>query len=113
MALTRLVLAWVLVAALFAAWSLVQHRLTPAAPSFRAALPALGIEALLLTLFAGLWFGSLGHGGWVLLFALAGALIELPLRLRDRGLRDVAWGAAAAGIVRVMFAGGLLAWRLG
>ena len=35
---------------------------------------ALAAEALLLTLLASLWFASLGHGGWVLLFLLLGLL---------------------------------------
>ncbi len=31
-------------------------------------------EALCLTLLASLWFSSLGHGGWVLVFLLLGLL---------------------------------------
>ncbi|HXG43646.1 MAG TPA: hypothetical protein VNJ71_02695 [Gemmatimonadales bacterium] len=113
MALTRLLLAWALVAALLAVWHEVGRRLTHSGAPLRTALPALAIEALLLALFAGLWFASLGHGGWGLLFALVGALMELPPRLRDRGLRDLPWAAALGGIARVVLAGGILAWRLG
>jgi len=113
MALSRLLLAWALVAVLLAAWHEAERRLTHLATPLRTALPALAIEALLLALFAGLWFASLGHGGWVLLFALVGTLMELPPRLRDRGLRNLPWAAVLGGIARVVLAGGLLAWRLG
>ncbi len=34
----------------------------------------LGAEARFLTLLASLWFSSLGHGGWVLVFLLLGLL---------------------------------------
>lgn len=113
MAPTRLLLAWALVAALLVLWHEAGRRLTPSPPPLRAALPSLAIEALLLTLFAGLWFASLGHGGWVLLFALVGALMELPPRLRDHAPRHLPWVAVLGGIARVTLAGGVLAWQLG
>jgi hypothetical protein len=34
-----------------------------------------------LTLFASLWFDSLGAGGWWLPFALLGVLVAFPRRL--------------------------------
>ena len=34
--------------------------------------------------FAALWFGSLGHGGWWVLFAVIGLLVEGPIRSRHR-----------------------------
>ncbi len=77
-----------------------------------------GAEAGVLTLFASLWFDSLGHGGWFLLFLLVGLLAgfaaRLPLLAGDvlerrrpaivDGLLDTA---------RYVVAGGILAWRLG
>lgn len=69
-------------------------------------------EALLLTLVGTLWFGSLGPGGWWLLFPLLGLLADLPARLRDAAFRKhggrlaLASGASAA---RYLAAGALLA----
>ncbi|HXE58217.1 MAG TPA: hypothetical protein VNK43_09460 [Gemmatimonadales bacterium] len=126
MPLSRLLLAWALVGAWFLVWEELGRRLAPRAGVkerqrgvgawFRAhgRLPL--AEAALLTLVAGLWFGSLGHGGWGLLFALLGLLIEVPSRFRfghratDGGMRR--WVLIAAGVGRVLVAGGLLAWRL-
>ena len=76
------------------------------------------VEAAALTLFASLWFDSLGHGGWWLLFALVGFLAAFPHRMRQ-----VAWAAGPlrklmvadglADVVRYVGAGAILAWRLG
>lgn len=112
MALPRLLLAWVLVCLWLLVWHEIRRRLAAGVPSLRAALPSLALEALLLSLLAGLWFGSLGHGGWLLLFLLTGALVELPLRLRDHPPRTLPWAQVAGGILRVIGAGGILAWRL-
>jgi len=38
-------------------------------------------EAALLTLFASLWFDSLGAGEWWLVFLLVGLLVAFPRRL--------------------------------
>jgi hypothetical protein len=38
-------------------------------------------EAGVVTLFASLWFDSLGSGGWWLLFLLLGLLVAFPRRL--------------------------------
>lgn len=115
MALTRTLLGWAVVAAFFLLWREVERRVrrTPGATlaSLKGSLLPLGAEALLLTLFAGLWFGSLGGGGAVLLFTLVGALMELPHRLRSEG--HLAWKPALAGIVRVIIAGVLLGLLLG
>ena len=71
-------------------------------------------DALLLTLFAGLWFASLGHGGWVLLFLMVGLLVEGPARFRDgSGIMDLSRKGIlrlALGLVRIVAAGGILAW---
>lgn len=112
MTLDRLALAWLPVALWFWAAGLLARRLdAPAdaggAPRARLPVARPSIEALVLTLFASLWFDSLGHGGWYLLFPLVGTLVALarraPARVQSFFLFDVARYAAA---------GALLAWRL-
>ena len=82
MTLLRLVGGTLGVTAWFAIWALTVRRIThdPARLKFGAD----AIEALGLTLFAALWFGSLGHGDWWLLFAVIGLLVEGPIRWRHR-----------------------------
>lgn len=102
MAFGRIALAWAIVAAWLAVWEVAERRL-PGARGPRAAhswWPA--GEALLLTLLAALWFGSLGAGGWVLLFLLLGVLREWPPRT----------AVGAARVARVVVAGGILARML-
>jgi hypothetical protein len=78
------------------------------------------LEALLLTLFGAFWFASLGHGGWLLLFAALGLLMEGAVRLRHATppagvppTLDLAWWTATAlGTLRLVVAGALLDWRL-
>ncbi|HEU5358084.1 MAG TPA: hypothetical protein VFU45_03105 [Gemmatimonadales bacterium] len=115
MTLTRLVLAWGVGAVWYALVDAGLGRYWPAAGvTFRPKV--ILAETLLLTMFAALWFGSLGHGGWWLLFLVLGALMEGPVRARHRigaapgGGRP--WLDAAIGICRVVIAGGLLSWRL-
>jgi hypothetical protein len=102
------------VAAWFLVFELIERRLagTPG-PGLRAPWPTYLGDALLFTLFASLWFASLGHGGWLLLFFLLGLLIEGPGRVRDRpegfdrsrsGLKRILLGT-----LRIVGAGGLLA----
>jgi hypothetical protein len=55
-------------------------------------------------LLGALWFGSLGAGGWWLVFGLVGALREWP------GSTSI--GVSLLRVVRTLVAGGLLAWRL-
>ncbi len=126
MSLPRIVLAWVVVSLWFLLWEAASRRLSPrtvsverhrnAAGWFRTYAPLPLGEALLLTLFAALWFASLGHGAWGLLFGLVGLLIEIPSRFRfghrvtDFGLQR--WLLVGLGTVRIIIAGGLLAWRL-
>lgn len=104
MTLGRLALAWILVSVWLMVWSFGERRLGAGsrAPFRRLARPLAG-EALLLTLFGALWFGSLGAGTWWLPFLLLGLLMEWPV--------GSAGGAARVG--RILAAGGLLAWRLG
>ena len=73
------------------------------------------VEAVFLTLFAALWFASLGHGGWWVLFIVLGLLIEGPVRLRHRAglpVEPAAWRPVLLGVVRLAGAGALLALLL-
>jgi hypothetical protein len=103
LAFGRIALAWVAVAAWLVVWAVAERRLTGSAGPRMRDLPPLAGEALLLALFAALWFGSLGAGEAWLVFLLLGALMEWPVR----SLRGAAW------VVRVVVAGGLLARVLG
>ena len=102
MAFGRILLAWVVVGAWLAVWAFAERRVTAAQAPSAAELAPLTGEALLLALFAGLWFGSLGSGGWWLVFLLLGGLMAWPVRSL----------AGAARIARVVVAGALLAWTL-
>ena len=92
MTLGRLLLAWLPVAAWFGVAGWGAHRLVGLAASpapTPATLLAVAVEALLVTLFASLWFDSLGHGEWWLLFGLVGILATGLSRapgVRRRGL---------------------------
>ena len=119
MSLLRLALSWAAVTLWYLLFELVEQRLHEARPTtgrLRAGWKAYVADALLLTLFAGLWFGSLGHGGWILLFLMVGLLVEGPGRFRDgsgkidltrRGIVRLLLGAG-----RIVVAGGILAWLL-
>jgi hypothetical protein len=122
--LGRLILAWVPVAVLFALappigyrWDLpADHR--PVAWSFnRWEIGWRLAEAGVVTLFASLWFDSLGAGGWLLVFLLVALLVAFPRRLvmwqhvelpRRRHLLI----HASLDVARYVIAGALLAWRL-
>ena len=109
MTLWRLVLAWLPVAAWFvlvgwAANRWVRVTATPA-PS-GATLAWTTAEAVVATLIASLWFDSLGHGQWWVLFALFGLLAS--------GFHNrPSFVAMIISIVRYITAGALLSWRLG
>jgi len=117
MAFTRVVLGWAAVTLLFALWRTVERRLQrtpgPVLPAARAEFLTHAIEGLLLTLFAGLWFGSLGSGGAVLLFLLVGALMEIPSRLRSHPVGGIPWKPVLAGIARIVLAGVVLGVVMG
>jgi hypothetical protein len=103
MAFGRILLAWLAVGAWFVAWAFAERRAAGAGgPPSGAELGQIAGEALLLALLAALWFGSLGSGGWWLVFLLLGALLAWPLR----SVRS------AARVARIVVAGGLLAWLL-
>jgi hypothetical protein len=73
------------------------------------------IEAVLFTLFAALWFASLGHGGWWLLFGVFGLLVEGPVRLRhrtDAAAPPAGWRPFLLGTIRIIVAGGILSLLL-
>lgn len=124
MTLGRLVLAWLPVAALFAITPPIGYR-WDLPPDERELVWSFNrweigwrlAEAGVLTLFASLWFDSLGAGGWWLLFTLVGLLVAFPRRLvmwrhveplRQRHLLY----HAIADVARYLLAGALLAWRL-
>jgi hypothetical protein len=74
-------------------------------------------EAAVVTLFASLWFDSLGAGGWWLLFLLVGLLVAFPRRLVmwqhvEPARRRHLLVHACLDVARYVAAGGLLAWRL-
>jgi hypothetical protein len=105
MALSRLVVGWIAVVAWLLLWDLIGSRIERGQGRGRLRQArVLLVEALLLTLLGALWFGSLGAGGWWLVFGLVGALQEWPTATPAVGLLRV---------IRTVVAGGLLAWRLG
>jgi hypothetical protein len=125
--LGRLVLAWILVTIWFYAATVLSplaaaYMLRPpgtsgvmgsmSAPLFRWRV----IEAGVLTLFASLWFDSLGSGEWWLVFLLVGLLVTVPTQLLmtvDAPRRKAAFAVSEiAELVRYLVAGALLAWRL-
>lgn len=124
MTLSRLVLAWLPVTLWFllARVAAVRWLAAPGpAPTLRGwtalrtAAPQ-AAEAVGVTLFASLWFDSLGAGGWWLLFLLLGALVTAAPRLRDAAPGPSRAGTVILGladVARYVVAGGLLAWRLG
>lgn len=109
----QLALGWAVTALWFALWEVLPGRRRQAN---RRLLLEISVESLLLTLFAALWFGSLGHGGWPLLFVTLGLLITIPPRLRARHHFPIPaplpWGEISLELLRLVAAGGLLAWRL-
>jgi hypothetical protein len=119
-ALLDVVTAWGLVSVWFVAWEAVTARLDRSRNAggwLRAPVRIYVVEALVLTLLGTLWFASIGSGGWPLVFALLGLLMEWPGPVRH-GLRaeDGSWRAfvrVATGTVRVVGAGAVLWWWIG
>ena len=122
--LSRLILAWLPVAALFAFAPPVGYRwdLPPDSRPFvwsvnRWEIGWRLVEAGVVTLFASLWFDSLGSGEWWLLFLLVGLLVAFPRRLVmwqhvETERRRHLLVHAVCDVARYVIAGGLLAWRL-
>ena len=127
MTLTRLVLAWISTAVWFASATLgiallVAWLAKPAGERRLWAAVGLSVirwrmfEAALLTLFASLWFDSLGSGAWWLPFMLVGALATIPTWRRTHPEQlptPVLLVGACADVARYVVAGAVLAWRLG
>lgn len=113
MTLERLLLAWLAVAVWFAGVVWTGRRWVGAG---RPALRVLAGEAAVLTLFASLWFDSLGSGGWWLLFLLVGLLAAFPVRLQEIAAGTLPRGPeillALVDTARYVGAGAILAWRL-
>jgi len=116
--LTRLFLAWVPVAVVFAAVGglgagLAKLSPTEAPDEWRKMALWRSLEAAAVTLFASLWFDSLGHGGWWLLFSLLGLTVALA---QQPGPGTVIGGTplarATRDVARFLVAGAILAWRL-
>lgn len=113
MSLLRLGAGFAAVAAWFLLFELAERRVMGMpGPRFRAPWTTYVSDALLFTLFASLWFASLGSGGWLLLFAMLGLVLEGPGKFRDR---EGGFDASRAGFtrlilgeIRVVVAGGLL-----
>jgi hypothetical protein len=123
--LGRLIGAWIWVAALFLAMPPIGYRWGDPAPGAGAfvwsynrwELAWRAVEAGVVTLFASLWFDSLGAGGWWLLFLLLGLLVAFPRRLVmwqhvEPPRRTHLFAHALLDVARYVAAGGLLAWRL-
>ncbi|MEO8199545.1 MAG: hypothetical protein ABI679_03385 [Gemmatimonadota bacterium] len=119
MTLLRLSLGWCLIALWFLLFEMVEQRLPGSSVSagrrLRAPLITYLADALVFTLFAALWFASLGAGGWLLLFAVVGLMMEGFARYRDQP-NGLSWSRPglirlAMGIGRIIGAGGILAWR--
>lgn len=97
----------------FALWALAARKVRGETRPLRFRVEV--IEAILLAMFAALWFASLGHGGWWVLFTVVGLLIEGPIRLRHRvdELPGVpAWRPIVLGTLRLVGAGGILSLLL-
>ena len=113
MTLTAAGVAWALVTVLFLAWTwLARSRQLGGGAAL-----ALSAEAAALTLLAGLWFSSLGRGGWPIVFLLLGAMVSgaergtRPALLPSPFVRELL--GFGLGVARYVAAGALLAWRLG
>lgn len=133
MSLTPIGIAFVLVAVVFVTSSVMTLRWTTRDAGSGARAPDPGsrttigaafrivwlpatAEALFLTLLAALWFGSLGHGGWVVLFLLLGAIAGGGDRWAHSRLRGAPAGAEVqlfvASLLKYLLAGVLCAWCL-
>lgn len=117
MALSRLALAWLAVTAWLLVWELLASRLGRARGNGRLRRARIFlVEALLLTMFGALWFGSLGSGAWWLVFGLVAALREWPGPHWRRPVEETGPIGIALSVLRMLrtvVAGGVLAWRLG
>ena len=102
MSLGRIAVAWLAVSAWLLVWQWADHRAGGHGRMPASEAAEIAGEAVVITLFGALWFASLGAGAWWLVFLLVGAIREWPPSSRRGALR----------ILRVIVAGGLLAWAL-
>jgi hypothetical protein len=116
MALSRVMAGWIVVTLWLLACEAAGRRLSRrGGPWVRGSVWLYAGQALLLTLLAALWFGSLGSGEWWLLFGVLGALMESGRehrlsRVRPRWRGALGW---AGRVGRIVAAGGLVAWIVG
>jgi hypothetical protein len=116
MALSRVMAGWIVVTLWLLACEAAGGRLSRrGGPWVRGPVWLYAGQALLLTLLAALWFGSLGSGEWWLLFGVLGALMasgpeHRPSRIRLQWRGALGW---AARVGRIVAAGGLLARIVG
>ena len=122
MTLARLALAWVPVGAWFLVAGWVGRRTISGVLAAAAGARGWGAvwtvaEAGVVTLFASLWFDTLGNGEWWVLFTLVGLLVAFPTRLTllvaSEQPRRPALALAVVDVARYVGAGAILAWRLG
>ncbi|HET7042285.1 MAG TPA: hypothetical protein VFI13_09705 [Gemmatimonadales bacterium] len=109
MSLTRQLLAALAVTGWFAGLSWGARRAALSTAEFRPGVD--GVEAILTTMVAALWFASLGHGGWWVLFLTLALFVEIPAWLRRRGTPaadPVPWRTILLGAIRYLGAGFLL-----
>ncbi len=125
MTLTRLVVAWIVVAGWFGVATIGTIFVTVRVASPQVAVGYIGlvspymkqrlVEATVLTLIASLWFDSLGSGAWWLLFLLFGLLVSSSKWFPPAPFavaRRVRFAEIACEVARYLGAGALLAWRL-
>ena len=113
MTLTRLIVAWLVVVVWFMVAAFAAARILQTVFPIAPALSWRVAEVFVATLLGSLWFASLGHGEWWLVFFLVGALVtlaEAPARETDRRTTLM---VACANVARYVVAGAILAWRLG
>jgi hypothetical protein len=100
--LGRIAVAWLAVSAWLLAWQWAERRADGGERIPGREGAEVAGEALVVTLFAALWFASLGARARWGVFLLVGALRGWPPRSRHGALR----------VLRLIGAGGLLAWVL-
>jgi len=122
--LSRLLLAWLAAGAWFLVarwagrrWILRDPATAPPWAPGPGAARATALEAAALTLFGSLWFDSLGHGGWWLVFLFVGLLAAFAPRLgaappQPPLPRRPLLLAGLADVARYVGAGAVLSWTL-
>lgn len=107
MTVVRLGLAFLAVGALFVGFAWL------AAGKERGNAVTAAAEALLLTLLGALWFSSLGHGSWVLVFLLIGLMVSVAGHPVGTGAGAGWFRVTALTALRYLAAGAILALLIG